>query len=311
MNPTLLIVAEITYGLLFFASIVTRIVLLKKSTNATFVKVWVIIRSWWLIVTFFIGCFALAPWGLLLGFALLSVLGAREYFRHSRLDGYQKVLLGVLISFILLQYLAFGLMRFDLFQILPLLFILANFPLIVVMSGQIKDLPQIFSSLVGPILFFHCLAYLPGLYLLGVHGWKSESQGLLAIFLIIFLTEINDILQFICGKSFGRRKIFPVISPNKTEAGFVGGMMGTILLSSQAFPYFLDLSIPQAVFLGILISYFGMLGDLMFSAVKRYFETKDFSNALPGHGGFLDRLDSLFLTVPISFYALLYMKGGF
>jgi phosphatidate cytidylyltransferase len=311
MNTTLTIVAAITYGLLFFASLITRAVLFSNPKSETFNKVWVITKSWWLIVTFLIGVFALAPLGLLIGFGFLSILAAREYFRHSRLNGYRKILLGVLVAFIVIQYIAFGLLRFDIFQILPLLFILVNFPLFIVLSGEIKKLPQIFSSLAGPLLFFHFLAYLPGLYLLGVHGWKNESQALLAVFLVIFLTELNDIFQFICGKSFGRRKIFPVISPNKTEAGFLGGMVGTTLLSTLVFPSFLELSLWQSVFLGILISYFGMLGDLMFSAIKRYFDTKDFSEALPGHGGFLDRLDSLFLTVPIAFYALWYMKGGF
>jgi len=311
MNSTLLVVTEIVFGLLGLASLLTWGLRRKHPQNETFHKVQVIVKSWWWIVTFLIACFALAPYGLILGFAGLSILGAREYFRHSRLNGYRTVLFALIVAFIAVQYVVLALSHFDLFQILPLLFTLALFPVCVVLSGQVNLLPQVFSSLVGPLLFFHCLAYLPGLYLLGLHGWKNESQALLAVFLVIFLTEANDILQFIFGKSFGRRKIVPRISPNKTEAGFLGALVVTSLLASWAFPHFLGLSMGQGMCLGFFISIFGILGDLQFSAIKRYFGTKDFSAALPGHGGFLDRLDSLFLTIPIAFYTLWYIKGGF
>jgi phosphatidate cytidylyltransferase len=302
--------SEFIYSLLFIATLTTWLVLRSNPEHATFKKVKIIVRSWWSIVSFIIACFAMAPWGLLIGFAGISFLGAQEYLRHSRLQIFKRFLLCVLGLFIGGQYLALGLHRFDIFQMMPLLFILVFFPALVIASAQIQNLPLIFSSLVGPILFFHCLAHLPALYILGVTKWQNESQALGAIFGILFLTEINDILQFIFGKAFGRRKIFPLISPNKTEAGFIFGVIGTtgfgaLILSASA-----GLSVLEAGALGFLLSLFGIMGDLFFSSIKRFFQTKDFSDALPGHGGYLDRLDSLFLTAPIAFYMFLFFRGG-
>jgi phosphatidate cytidylyltransferase len=131
------------------------------------------------------------------------------------------------------------------------------------------------------------------------------------LFTVIFLTEINDILQFIAGKSFGRKKIVPGISPNKTEAGFIGGLLGTTALATIILPKLVGFSPMVAAGLGLLIAFTGILGDLFFSAVKRYFDTKDFSDKIAGHGGYLDRLDSLIFTLPISYYYFWYTVGGF
>ena len=310
MNPTLIAISGFIYGLLIFATATTHFVLFKNPEQATFKKVKVIVKSWWYIVSFIIACFATAPWGLLLGFAGISFLGAREYLRHSQLQTFKSFLLFIMGLFLIGQYLALGLHRFDIFQVMPLLFILTFFPALVIASGQVQNLPLIFSSLVGPLLFFHCLAHLPALYILGVSVWKNESQALAAIFGILFLTEINDILQFIFGKAFGKRKIVPLISPNKTEAGFIFGILGTTSLGALGLSATAGLELTEAAALGFLISLFGIIGDLFFSSVKRYLQTKDFSDALPGHGGYLDRLDSLFLTAPIAFYAFWYLRGA-
>jgi phosphatidate cytidylyltransferase len=309
VNPTLLVIGGLIYGLLVIATVTTLWVLHKNPDHTTFKKVKVIVKSWWYIVSFILACFATAPWGLLIGFAGISFLGAREYLRHSKLQSFKPFLLVVIALFLAGQYLALGLHRFDVFQVMPLVFILSFFPALVIASGQVQNLPLIFSSLVGPLLFFHCLAHLPALYILGVSSWKNESQALAAIFGILFLTEINDILQFIFGKAFGRRKIVPLISPNKTEAGFIFGILGTTTLGAIGLSATAGLSLFEAAALGFLISLFGIIGDLFFSSVKRYLQTKDFSDALPGHGGFLDRLDSLFLTAPIAFYAFWYLRG--
>lgn len=118
---------------------------------------------------------------------------------------------------------------------------------------------------------------------------------------LLLLTVTNDVTQYVWGKAFGRRKLFPNVSPGKTVGGAVGGALSTMLTSMTLAPYLVGLSGPLAAGLGLAISLAGILGDLCFSAVKRNLEIKDSSSALPGHGGYLDRVDSLTLSAPAFF----------
>jgi phosphatidate cytidylyltransferase len=123
-------------------------------------------------------------------------------------------------------------------------------------------------------------------------------------FYLFILTALNDIAQFVSGKLFGRHKIAPGVSPNKTWQGLAGGIVISQVLS-LALGSYLALAAPLtlAVF-ALLLSLAGFAGDLMFSAAKRRMKIKDFSTLIPGHGGILDRVDSLVLTAPL-LYCLL------
>ncbi len=124
------------------------------------------------------------------------------------------------------------------------------------------------------------------------------------LFYLFMLTALNDIGQFIAGKLFGRHKIAPAISPNKTWQGFAGGIVVSLAVSF-ALGHYLSLADSRTLtFYALLLSTTGFAGDLMFSAAKRYLSIKDFSALIPGHGGILDRVDSLVLTAPL-LYCLL------
>lgn len=132
----------------------------------------------------------------------------------------------------------------------------------------------------------------------------GTSANLAWLFYLFILTALNDIAQFVSGKLFGKHKIAPSISPNKTWQGLLGGIVISQLVSAAIGSY-LSLSDPLtlAVF-ALLLSIAGFIGDLMFSAAKRHLSIKDFSTLIPGHGGILDRVDSLVLTAPL-LYCLL------
>jgi phosphatidate cytidylyltransferase len=147
------------------------------------------------------------------------------------------------------------------------------------------------------------LVFLPSLF-------PSAEAARLAVLLLVVLTELNDVFQFLCGKLFGRRKVIPSVSPHKTEAGFLGGALCSTALAAWLWPRFLPLSVTEAALLGLLLSLCGMLGDLVCSAVKRYQGVKDFSGILPGHGGVIDRIDSLMATAPAFFFFLYFLKRG-
>jgi len=123
-------------------------------------------------------------------------------------------------------------------------------------------------------------------------------------FYLFVVTALNDIGQYISGTLFGKNAIAVRISPNKTWQGAAGGLTVSLLVS-VTLGLFLHLAeIDQLIALAVLLSIGGLIGDLIFSAAKRYLHIKDFSQLIPGHGGILDRVDSLVLTAPLLYIAL-------
>lgn len=140
-----------------------------------------------------------------------------------------------------------------------------------------------------------------------VHLPFGARENLSWLFYLFIVTALNDIAQFTCGKLFGRQKIVPRISPQKTWQGLLGGIVVSVLLSLGLGAY-LGLGRPDwLAAIAVLLSVGGFAGDVMFSAAKRKLGIKDFSNLIPGHGGMLDRADSLVVTAPL-LYLLLYYR---
>lgn len=153
-----------------------------------------------------------------------------------------------------------------------------------------------------------------GLYYLGDHliaspsPFESLSKGSILLFLIYTIVWSTDTGAYIFGKIIGGPKLWVRVSPNKTWAGFIGGIFLGII-ASFLFTYYmgLKLTIDHPIWvIGGMLSLISHVGDLIESAVKRHFGVKDFSNIIPGHGGILDRIDSLML-VSIMFYMWLYI----
>lgn len=130
------------------------------------------------------------------------------------------------------------------------------------------------------------------------------KNGKQIFFFIAVCTQLNDIFQYLWGKSLGKTPLAPKISPNKTCEGFAGGVFTTAILTFFTAGYFTGLNGFKALLLGIITACLGAAGDLTVSALKRQLNIKDFGNLLPGHGGLLDRIDSLLYTMP---FALLYL----
>jgi phosphatidate cytidylyltransferase len=125
------------------------------------------------------------------------------------------------------------------------------------------------------------------------------------VFLAILCTFASDSSAYLAGRSLGKHKMAPVISPKKTWEGAVAGVVGAIAVSVLVVWYFdLPVSIGQSIILGVIISLVGQIGDLVKSLFKRNMEVKDSGHVLPGHGGFLDRMDSLiFAGLTVYFFA--------
>ncbi len=149
---------------------------------------------------------------------------------------------------------------------------------------------------------------------LGHLSYLANDPGYRPVLLLILLgVEINDIFAFVCGKLFGRRKLAPQTSPGKTIGGSVGALILTSLLIAAIGQFVFDSpplhSWTHLLTMGLMISLLGQLGDLMLSSVKRDVGIKDMGTLLPGHGGLLDRFDSLILVAPATFYYIGYFRG--
>lgn len=130
----------------------------------------------------------------------------------------------------------------------------------------------------------------------------------LLIFLVL-LTQFNDVAQFIWGKSFGRIRVVPTVSPGKTLAGLLGGIGSTMLLAAALGPWLTILDFKRSLIAGAIIAVSGFAGDVSISAMKRDLGIKDSGSMLPGHGGILDRVDSLTYTAPLFFHFIYYLYG--
>jgi len=126
------------------------------------------------------------------------------------------------------------------------------------------------------------------------------------VFFLIFITQLNDVAQYCWGKALGRTKITPRVSPNKTWEGAIGGWLTTAIVFYLLAPYFTPLTPLHAAIMGAAVPIAGFFGDITMSAIKRDLGVKDTSRLIPGHGGVLDRLDSLTFAAPVYFHLLAY-----
>ncbi len=164
-----------------------------------------------------------------------------------------------------------------------------------------KDLPRLFFTLVGVLYFgigFGSLLVLRGADdLLSARDVATEP-GLFLVWFGLLGTWASDTFAYFVGKYFGRNPMAPHISPNKTQEGLLGGMVGTMLVCA-AFSWYFEFSMTMALLLALMVAVAAPMGDLFESYVKRVCDVKDSGNILPGHGGMMDRFDSLLFVMPL------------
>lgn len=208
-----------------------------------------------------------------------------------------------------LQYLWAGMAWYGMFIIFIPVYLFLFLPSRMVLAGHPKGFLRATATLHwGLMTTVYSLSHMAFLLVLPSRdgAWGTVS-GASLLFLLLFLTQINDVAQFVWGKTLGKRPVLPLVSPKKTWEGLLGGIATTTLLAALLGPVFSPLHGLGAVGAGLIIGVFGFLGDVVMSAVKRDIGVKDSGTLLPGHGGILDRLDSLTFTAPLFFHYLYYL----
>lgn len=170
-------------------------------------------------------------------------------------------------------------------------------------KGFLRTMGSVHWGLMIMVFGLSHLAYL--LVLPGTTGAEAASGAGLVLYIVI-LTQCNDVAQFIWGKTFGNHKVVPKVSPNKTWEGLIGGILTTMILAMLLAPLLTPLSLVGTVFSGFLIGLTGFIGDVNISSLKRDLDIKDTGQTIPGHGGILDRVDSLTYTAPLFFHFIRY-----
>lgn len=251
------------------------------------------VNAWWFIFPVVSLSLFLYPVGPLLMALLIVVLAVRELSLHYTGSRWR-----FLLSCLALVLLQVGLQYVNVFDarlVLPALLCLQALQFFIWRQRN-QLLLMLFLLLCYGLSFMLNLLTLP----------FSNEVRLAWFFYLFVVTALNDIAQFVSGKIFGKQTIAPTISPNKTLQGLLGGVVVSMLVSTGLGSY-LHLATPLYLLLmGILLSVGGFAGDLIFSAAKRYLKIKDFSELIPGHGGILDRVDSLVLTAPLLYLGLLF-----
>jgi phosphatidate cytidylyltransferase len=140
---------------------------------------------------------------------------------------------------------------------------------------------------------------------------RALPDGEYLVFFVVLVTWAGDTGAYIVGKLMGRRPLAPIISPKKTIEGLFGGMILAVVVALGSRSWFLpSLHVRDAAVLGVLLTLAGLLGDLAESAIKRGANQKDSGSLIPGHGGMLDRLDSLLFTAPCFYYYVAFVRGS-
>lgn len=261
-------------------------------------------RSWLVLTPLIVLPILLGAAWTILAVCILSLLCYNEYARATGLFREKIISLVVVLGILALTFT-------ELDHWYGLFVALVPFTIgILAISAILRDQPQgyiqrVALGVLGFALFGSCLGHL---------GYLANDWNYRPWLILIFLSvELNDVFAFLVGKTLGRRKLAPNTSPNKTIAGAVGALVLTTLLMMGAGPFVFQGTVLanwyHLLILGLLISSLGQFGDLMLSSIKRDLGIKDMAATIPGHGGLLDRFDSVILVAPAMFHYIGYFVG--
>jgi phosphatidate cytidylyltransferase len=295
-------------GLLVVSSIVGAILARtakSESGRATIANMNARIRAWWLMAAVFALSLATGGIGSVALFGLLSFFALREFITLTptrRAD--HMTLFWVFFVITPLQYVLVGIGWYGLFSILIPVYAFLFVPIRTAIGGDTQGFLERAAKIQwGLMVCVYCVSYAPAILKLEIHGYEGQN-GKLLLYLIL-VVQISDVLQYVWGKLLGKHKIAPNVSPNKTWEGFVGGILCASAIGTALWwltPY----KPLEAAAMSLVVTLLGFAGGLTMSAIKRDRGVKDYGELIPGHGGILDRIDSICFAAPVLFHLTRY-----
>lgn len=263
------------------------------------------IRAWWVMLAVLAACFLLGKVATLVLYGLLSFFALREFITltPTRRGDHLALCLCFYVA-IPLQYWLIGVDWYGLFVVCIPVYGFLLLPAVSALSGDTEDfLARNTKVQWGLMLTVYCLSHAPALMLLRIPGY--EGQNLMLLFYLLLVVQLSDVLQYVFGKLFGKHLLAPQVSPSKTVEGLIGGGLSAALIGASLW-WVTPFTPLQSGLLSLLIVICGFLGGLALSAVKRSLGAKDWGEMIEGHGGMLDRLDSVVFAAPVFFHVVRY-----
>lgn len=304
MDPITLQLILIVTGILAAASIAGFILSRTVKTEggrATVANLNARTRSWWVMAAVFGATLMLGPVFTTVLFGLISFLAMREFITLNRTDRADHgVLFWAFFIILPLHYWLTGIRWYGLFTIFIPVYAFAFIPFRRVLTGETRNFLSSTAKIQWALLVcVYAVSHMPMILALPIAGFEGKNARLL--FFFVLTVQMSDVLQYVWGKLCGRRKVAPHVSPSKTWEGTIGGILSAVALSSALW-WATPFNPWQAALMALLICVAGFFGGLVMSAIKRDLGAKDWGSSIAGHGGFMDRIDSLCFSAPLFFH---------
>ncbi len=305
MNTAFLIVLGAILTFLGVASLI-GFVLARRATDAkaiaTIDNLNARIRAWWVMVVVFGGAVYLGQTATVVLFALLSFVALREFWTltPSRRGDHLALFLSFFVV-LPIQYALLWMNWYGLFSIFVPVYAFLVLSAVMTLAGDTGEfLARTARVQWGLMLTVYAISHAPALLMLDV----STPPFLLLVYLVV-VVQLSDVFQYVWGKLIGRTRFSPNISPSKTLEGLIGGGLTAVAIGTLLYPI-TPFSPLQAAGICVLIVTAGFFGGFVLSAIKRDLKAKDWGYVIEGHGGVLDRLDSITFSAPLFFHVTRY-----
>jgi phosphatidate cytidylyltransferase len=264
------------------------------------------VKAWWVMVAVFGLAMFIGAIGSVVLFGLISFLALREFITLTPTKlGDHRTLFWVFFIITPLQYYLVATHRYGLFSLLIPVCAFLFVPLRSAISGDCDHFFERTAKIQwGLMICVYCVSCAPALFFLNIPGYEGQNAKLLVYFIIV--VQISDVLQYLWGKTLGRHKIAPRVSPSKTWEGFIGGILTATIIGTclwWATPF----TPVQSAAMSLAITLMGFAGGLVMSAIKRDRGVKDYGTIIEGHGGVMDRIDSICFAAPVFFHLTRYL----
>jgi phosphatidate cytidylyltransferase len=270
------------------------------------------VRAWWLLLSTLAAAMLLGSAGYaatVILFFGISFWAMREYVTvtPTRL-GDHRALFWVFVLFLPLQYVLVGMRLYELYSVMIPVYAFLFVPARVAFAGDFKRfLERTATVQAGLMVCVYCLSYAPALLTVLGDAPEERNRGIQLLFFFILMTQLGDALQYLFGRLWGQRVIAPSISASRTWEGFVGGMAATTLVGAALW-WATPFGPLQAAALTLVITISGYAGGMTMSAIKRDRGVKDYGTLVEGHGGVLDRIDSICFAAPVFYHITRYLQ---
>ncbi len=277
----------------------------KDQPHATIDNLNTRIKAWWVMVLVISLAFLFGRTGVILLFLFISFAALREFMTLTYTRSADYLALAAAFFVVLpVQYALIWFGWYGVYAIFIPVYVFLLLPILEVAGGDTtRFLERTAKMQWGLMISVFCISHVPALLTLDIPGY--DDRNLLLIAFLVIVVQSSDVLQYVFGKLFGKRLLAPEVSPSKTVEGLVGGVLCATALGASLW-WITPFNVWQAALMSLAITAMGFFGGLVLSAIKRDRGVKDWGNLIEGHGGMLDRLDSVVFAAPIFFHLTRY-----